>query len=70
MRHIVIDNKRCPRTAREFLGYELEQDGNGGWRGGFPDKNNHSIDAVRYALESEMAKRKARVASKARYGLY
>jgi len=46
---------RCPNTAREFEGYELEPDGNGGWKEGYPDKDNHSIDAVRYALESEIS---------------
>jgi len=51
---IIIDPVRCPNTAREFEGYELEPDGNGGWKEGYPDKDNHSIDAVRYALESEI----------------
>lgn len=51
---IVIDPVRCPNTAREFEGYELEPDGNGGWKDGYPDRDNHSIDAVRYALESEI----------------
>ena len=27
----------------------------------YPDKNNHTIDAVRYALEDEITKKKARV---------
>lgn len=53
---IVIDNKRCPNTAREFLEYELEKDNNDNWKDGFPDKNNHSIDMVRYALENDMKK--------------
>lgn len=51
---IIIDPVRCPNTAREFEGYELEPDGNGGWKEGYPDRDNHSIDAVRYALESEI----------------
>jgi len=54
LEEIVIDPDRCPNTAREFEGYELEPDGNGGWKEGFPDRDNHSIDAVRYALESEI----------------
>lgn len=54
LEEIIIDPKRCPNTAREFLHYELEKDRNGEWKAGFPDKNNHSIDAVRYALESDM----------------
>ncbi|MBB6632774.1 PBSX family phage terminase large subunit [Cohnella thailandensis] len=51
---IIIDPVRCPNTAREFDGYELDPDGNGGWKEGYPDRDNHSIDAVRYALEDEM----------------
>lgn len=54
---IVIDPKRCPNTAREFDGYELDPDGNGGWKAGYPDRDNHSIDAVRYALEDEMRRK-------------
>lgn len=50
---IIIDDKRCPETAREFLTYELEKDANGNFKAGYPDKNNHSIDAVRYALNDE-----------------
>ncbi len=69
LEEIVIDEARCPETAREFLQYEYEPDGNGGFRDGFPDKNNHSIDAVRYALENDMAKRKAKAGSKERLGV-
>ena len=49
---IVIDPARCPNTAREFTQYELEKDKLGNYKSVYPDKNNHSIDAVRYALES------------------
>ena len=48
---IVIDRKRCPKTAEEFEEYELEKDKDGNYITGYPDKNNHAIDAVRYALE-------------------
>lgn len=51
---IVIDPERCPNTAREFYNYELELDANENFKAGFPDKDNHSIDAVRYALEDDM----------------
>ena len=54
LEEIVIDPKRCPNTAREFLEYELEKDANGNFKGCFPDKNNHSIDAVRYSREFDM----------------
>lgn len=46
---IVIDNVRCPKTADEFLEYEYERDKEGNVISGYPDKNNHGIDAVRYA---------------------
>jgi PBSX family phage terminase large subunit len=46
---IVIDPERCPYALEEFLGYELEQDKNGDFISAYPDKNNHFIDAVRYA---------------------
>ena len=48
---IVIDPVRCPKTAEEFEEYELEKDKDGNYVTGYPDKNNHSIDAVRYGLE-------------------
>lgn len=50
LEEIIIDPIRCPATAKEFLGYELESDNNGGFKARFPDKNNHSIDAVRYSV--------------------
>ncbi len=48
---IVIDPIRCPNTAIEFSEYEFEKDKDGNIITGYPDKNNHNIDAVRYALE-------------------
>ncbi len=48
---IVIDRVRCPATAEEFESYELEQDKDGNYITGYPDKNNHAIDSVRYATE-------------------
>lgn len=47
---IVIDNKRCPETTKEFQDYEYERDKEGNVISGYPDKNNHHIDAVRYAM--------------------
>lgn len=54
LEEIIIDPVRCPHTAKEFNEYELESDGNDGFKAKFPDKNNHSIDAVRYSRESDM----------------
>lgn len=58
---IVIDKIKCPNAAREFSQYELERDTDGEFKSTYPDKNNHTIDAVRYALEDEIEGRKARV---------
>lgn len=54
MEEIIIDPARCPETAREFTAYELDRDREGGFKAGYPDHDNHSIDAVRYALEQDM----------------
>ena len=48
---IVIDNKRCPNAAKEFTAYEYEKDKWGNFKSTYPDYMNHSIDAVRYAIE-------------------
>lgn len=48
---IVIDPHTCPDTAKEFLGYEYERTRDGQIVSGYPDRNNHHIDAVRYATE-------------------
>lgn len=54
LEEIVIDDTRCPETAREFLTYELEKDANGNFKAKFPDRNNHAIDMTRYALNDEI----------------
>lgn len=47
---IVIDPERCPDTVKEFTEYEYERDNKTGEViPGYPDVNNHHIDAVRYA---------------------
>ena len=46
---IVIDPKRCPKTAEEFSTYEHPQDKDGNYITGYIDKDNHCIDSVRYA---------------------
>ncbi len=46
---IVIDPERCPDTVKEFTEYEYERDvKTGEVLEGYPDLNNHHIDAVRY----------------------
>lgn len=54
LEEIIIDSDRCPNTWREFYGYELEVDGNGNFKAEYPDKDNHSIDAVRYSRQDDM----------------
>lgn len=49
---IVIDPARCPNAAKEFSEYEYELTKDGEPTGSYPDKNNHTIDALRYALNS------------------
>ena len=51
LREIVIDPKSCPRAADEFAKYQYDRDRDGRWLSGFPDRDNHAIDAVRYAME-------------------
>ena len=51
---IIIDKTRCPNTYREFVGYEYERNRDGQFISAYPDKNNHAIDAVRYAMRDDM----------------
>lgn len=51
LKHIYIDKRKCPETYREFVNYEYEQDRSGNFISAYPDKDNHSIDATRYAME-------------------
>ena len=50
LREIVIDSERCPLTFSEFTLKEFERDKEGNWIDEIPDGNDHSIDAVRYAM--------------------
>ncbi|MFT3951189.1 MAG: phage terminase large subunit [Oscillospiraceae bacterium] len=54
LEEIIIDPERCPNTWREFYGYELDRDQNGNFKAGYPDRDNHSIDAVRYSMQDDM----------------
>lgn len=51
---IIIDPDRCPNTTREFesIDYQTDKDGNPLAR--LADKDNHSIDSVRYSLNDDM----------------
>ena len=48
---IVIDQKRTPYAYEEITKYEYERDKDGNVISGYPDANNHTIDALRYSYE-------------------
>lgn len=50
-RRIVIDPARTPNAHREFTSYEYETTRDGEFLSTCPDRDNHTIDAVRYALD-------------------
>ena len=51
---IVFDKRRTPNAYKEFATYEYMTNKDGKFISAYPDKNNHAIDAVRYAMESAM----------------
>lgn len=51
---IVIDPTRTPNIAREFENIDYETDKDGNVKPRLEDKDNHTIDATRYALERDM----------------
>lgn len=50
LNHIYIDKIRCPEAYDEFSKYEFDRDKDGNIISSYPDENNHTIDATRYAL--------------------
>jgi PBSX family phage terminase large subunit len=56
-RYIVIDPARTPNAYKEFTEYEFETDGNGNVISRYPDKNNHTIDSVRYGMTPLIGRR-------------
>lgn len=56
-RRIIIDPKRTPKACEEFLNYSYAIDKDGEVLSVLPDENNHSIDAVAYALNNLIYKR-------------
>lgn len=65
---IEIDPGVCPNAAREFSGYEYRTDSNGNPIAELPDRDNHLIDALRYAVEPLSARRSAGTVSRAKIG--
>nr|AQN32164.1 terminase large subunit [Bacillus phage Lurz3]AQN32170.1 terminase large subunit [Bacillus phage 41C] len=53
---IVIDPLRTPNIAREFENIDYQTDKNGDPIPRLEDKDNHTIDATRYAFERDMKK--------------
>lgn len=53
LEEIVIDPRRTPNIAKEYedIDYQTDKDGNPKAR--LEDKNNHAIDATRYAIEDD-----------------
>ncbi|MEG2717635.1 MAG: PBSX family phage terminase large subunit [Eubacterium sp.] len=49
LREIIIDPERCPKTLEEFQHFEYERNKSGEVISGYPDGNDHFIDATRYA---------------------
>ncbi len=48
LEEIIIDPVRCPLAGQEFINYALEVTRTGDVISKYPDKDNHSIDGVRY----------------------
>jgi phage terminase large subunit len=51
---IVIDPRRTPNIAKEFESIDYMVDAQGNIRNKLEDKDNHTIDACRYACEQDM----------------
>jgi len=51
---IVIDPVKSPLCAREFVNYSLEMNRQGDIISRYPDKDNHGIDAIRYAVNNDI----------------
>ncbi|GIP57901.1 PBSX family phage terminase large subunit [Paenibacillus woosongensis] len=59
----------CPNTKMEFSKYKWREDKNGNVLPVPVDKDNHIIDAIRYALEDEIGTAKLKIGSKIRLGV-
>lgn len=56
-RRLVFDSRRTPTALQEFTQYEYKKTKSGEFLADVPDKDNHLIDAVRYACEPLMRKK-------------
>lgn len=66
---IVIDPQRCPEAAREFSMCEYARDRAGNIVSAYQDRDNHFMDATRYALERFSANREAKTFRREDIGL-
>ena len=57
----IIVDERCIETIKELSSYRWKEDKNGNPMPKPEDKNNHLLDALRYALESEMTQSQIKV---------
>lgn len=59
----------CPNAKMEFSKYKWREDKNGNVLPVPVDKDNHLIDAIRYALEDEIGMSKVKIGSKRKLGV-
>ena len=59
LEQIIIDPVRCPLASTEFINYALDVNRMGETISKYPDKDNHAIDMVRYAMALQIAQTKA-----------
>ena len=56
-RKIVIDPRRTPYAYKEITTYEYDRDKDGNIISGYPDRDNHAIDSLRYAYNRVIMRR-------------
>ena len=59
--HEIIVDRRCVETISELQQYKWREDKDGNALRIPVDRNNHIIDAIRYALEDDMEEREVKV---------
>lgn len=67
--HKIIVHPRCVDMIKELTSYKWREDKDGNVIPKPVDLNNHLLDALRYAMESEMKNNKLRTISKNLLGL-
>lgn len=67
--HEIVVDPQCEETRRELSAYRWQQDKSGECLPIPEDRNNHLMDALRYALEDESTRRVASTGRKKEWGL-